>query len=286
MDVFEKLPGVHNPADNLVNVPFGSTDVRLLTALHIDDLEYMRLIPGPASRGWMDATPEHFANRCLPLLIANQSGWFILSPITVRATWRGGNAKQSLEIEYLDGEEPFPARSHFGSGILTWNLPYIFRTPPGFNLLARGPANMPKDGISALEGVIETDWATSTFTMNWKLTRTNYPVTFLRGEPICMIVPQRRGELEQFDPIVRPLSSEPDIETSYKAWSESRETFLTEVVKKGSEANRQQWQKDYFQGVDDNGTRFSGHQTKLKLKPFDDQLQPERSASDQPVVNQ
>src|SRR3712207_8402233 len=34
-----------------------------------------------------------------------------------------------------------PARSHFGSGILTWNLPFLFRTPPGYNLHVRGPAN-------------------------------------------------------------------------------------------------------------------------------------------------
>jgi Family of unknown function (DUF6065) len=43
----------------------------------------------------------------------------------------------------------------------------VFRTPPGCNLYVRGPANSPKDGIAALEGIIETDWSEATFTMNW-----------------------------------------------------------------------------------------------------------------------
>ena len=36
--------------------------------------------------------------------------------------------------------------------------------------MVRGPTNSPKDGIAALDGIIETDWAHSTFTMNWRFT--------------------------------------------------------------------------------------------------------------------
>ena len=61
--------------------------------------------------------------------------------------------------------------SHFGCGIITFKIPYLFRAPQGYNLLARGPANLFKDGISPLEGLIEVDWAVSPFTMNWKVTR-------------------------------------------------------------------------------------------------------------------
>ena len=59
---------------------------------------------------------------------------------------------------------------------------------------------MIKDGIQALEGVIETDWATSTFTMNWKLTRQCEWVSFKKGEPFCMLVPVPRGLSEQLAP--------------------------------------------------------------------------------------
>lgn len=34
----------------------------------------MRLIPAPASRAWMNETTDSFANRCLPLKVANQAG--------------------------------------------------------------------------------------------------------------------------------------------------------------------------------------------------------------------
>ena len=57
-----------------------------------------------------------------------------------------------------DAGQLLPA-SHFGDGILTWHLPILFRTPPGYNLLVRGPANYPKDAVSPLEGIVETDWA-------------------------------------------------------------------------------------------------------------------------------
>ena len=83
--------------------------------------------------------------------------------------------------------------SHFGCGIITWTLPYLFQTPPGWSLLARGPANWPFDGVSPLEGIVETDQAASTFTMNWKITRPDFTVRFDRGDPICMIVRAAAG---------------------------------------------------------------------------------------------
>jgi hypothetical protein len=123
----------------------------------------------------MQATNERFANRCLPLLIANQAGWFLLNSHPIRVTWDGGNELSNLQVEYLKGFPPYPAVSHFGHGIVTWTIPYLFRTPPGYNLLVRGPSNWPKDGAHALEGIVETDWSVATFTMNWMLTRPNQP---------------------------------------------------------------------------------------------------------------
>ena len=79
--------------------------------------------------------------------------------------------------------------STFGSGILTFTIGYLFRTAPGYNLHVRGPANSPKDGIVALEGVVESDWTEAAFTMNWKVTRPNHPVVFEENEPIAMISP-------------------------------------------------------------------------------------------------
>jgi hypothetical protein len=138
-------------------------------------------------RAWMDATPNRFANRCLPLLMANPAGWVLLNRGRVTATWHGGSHSGDCTID-VDGC-PEPPLSHFGSGVVTWRIPFLFRTPPGWNLLMRGPANLPKDGASSLEGLIEADWAVQPAFHSWKLTRVDHQVTWEDGEPICMVVP-------------------------------------------------------------------------------------------------
>ena len=149
----------------------------------------MPLIKAPASRDWMEATAVRFAYRCLPMVIANQHGWFLLNKHKISVIWSGGPDPAALKIDFLDGEEPRNAVSIFGGGILTFTVGYLFRTPPGWNLYVRGPANSPKDGIAALEGIVESDWTEGTFTMNWKITRPNHPIVFEAREPIAMISP-------------------------------------------------------------------------------------------------
>lgn len=228
----------------------------------------MRIVVAPADRDWMDATPYRFANRCLPLRIAAQAGWFVLNSHALRVTWNGGNDISDVEIESLDGEEVDFASSHFGSGILTWKLPFLFRTSPGYNLQVRGPANWPKDGAYALEGIVETDWLESTFTMNWKLTRADVPVVFEAEEPICMIVPRRRGELEAFKPEICDIGEEPELAEAYRRWAESRRKFNQDLEVPDSDAARRGWQKDYVRGMTLGGVRAQEHQTKLRLGDF------------------
>ena len=243
-------------------------DEPLLIAYRTDWWTPMQLVRAPASRSWMETTGERFANRCLPLLMANQAGWFILNSHSMCVTWDGGDDISSLHIEYLHGSEPYPAVSHFGYGILTWNIPYLFRTPPGINLLVRGPANLPKDGVYPLEGLVETDWSMATFTMNWKLTCAGEPVLFGLDEPICMMVPQQRGALEAYRPEIRELESAPEVYDGYLSWSENRRKFLADLKAPDSEAAAMAWQKDYFQGIAPDGTRVTEHQTRLKLRDF------------------
>jgi hypothetical protein len=155
--------------------------------------------------------------------------------------------------------------------VLTWNVPYLFRTSPGYNLHVRGPSNWPKDGASPLEAIVETDWSPATFTMNWKLTRPGLPVVFEADEPICLIAPQRRGELEAFRPRLRHLVRAPAVAASYTRWSTRRAAFLNELKQGGSEAQRRGWQREYLLGVLPDGSHAPGHQTKLNLRPFEDE---------------
>jgi hypothetical protein len=162
-------------------------------------------------------------NRCLPMLIANQSGWELRNPCGFTATWIGeGGVDVMIALDKRDAGQLLPA-SHFGNGILTWHLPILFRTPPGYNLLVRGPANYPKDAVSPLEGIVETDWASASFSMNWKFTRKLMPVRFEVGEPICMVVPQRRADLEEFAPELRRIESDEDLQRKYGSFLRSRD---------------------------------------------------------------
>ena len=159
----------------------------------------MELEAAPINRDWMDRAHQRFPYRCLPLTIANQAGWILRSPVGFAAYWYGGANKEDVEIRFDNQADP-RISSHFGVGTFTFTIPYLFRTPPGINLWAKGPANWVKDGVQALEGIVETDWLSSTFTMNWKMTRVCEWVRFERGEPFCMIVPVPRGLAESLLP--------------------------------------------------------------------------------------
>jgi Family of unknown function (DUF6065) len=225
--------------------------------------------PSPRWRSWADGTRERFANRCLPMLMANQAGWVICTPAPVEVLWRGGEDLDQLSVSWDSTEGArSPASSHFGHGILTWSIPFLFRTPPNYNLLVRGPPNSPKDGIAPLEGLVEADWAESPFTMNWKVTRPHTPIRFEQGEPICMVVPQRRGELEAFVPAVVDLRDEPETRRRYRAWSQSRREFLTQL---NSGPVTETWQKHYFRGRSPSGLQASEHQASLRLAHFTEQ---------------
>ena len=230
----------------------------------------MKLVPGSPRRAWMDATPQRFANRCLPLIIANQNGWMLLSPCRVEAIWNGGGLTSDISISFPPGENRKFALSHFGGGILTFALEYIFRTPSGFNLHVRGPANLPKDGISPLEGIIETDWSEATFTMNWKITRPNHPIVFEKDEPLAMLSPVARGEVERFDPEIRFLDENPQLAEGYRVWSASRQNFNQDLKVADSDAQKAGWQRHYVRGETVTQTKAAEHQTSVSLAEFVD----------------
>jgi hypothetical protein len=78
-----------------------------LIAYRLSHWPPMRLVVAPADRDWMDATHYRFANRCLPLRIAAQAGWFILNSHALRVIWNGGNDTSDIELP--------------GGGLMAWS---------------------------------------------------------------------------------------------------------------------------------------------------------------------
>ena len=229
-------------------------------------------------RLWMDALPERFAYRCLPLGIANQLGWDLLIPATFTATWNGGPERWDVQIRWPEKDWSGLVRSHFGHGIVTFSTGYLFRTPPGIGLLACGPPNWPLDGAYPLAGVVETDWAASPFTMNVQLTRVGQPVVFEAGIPFCRVMPIDSRLCEQLDPELRLISDDRELEGRYLEWQASRKQFIEESRIQFSPAYEHRWQKEYFQGREVTGDSAVDHQTRLAHREFTDLRPPEARA--------
>ena len=251
-----------------VSEPADNSSVLEIIAYSFSQSTSMPIVPAAQSREWMDQTRIRYSYRCLPMVIANQAGWFLLNDYPFEVYWSGEEQTSALQIIYSGDAPEFRAFSMFGYGILTFTIPYLFRTPKGYNLLARGPANWPKDGIFALEGIIETDWAVASFTMNWKMTSPGKVVKFEKGDPVCMIVPQKRGELEAWHPRSAPISSEPELEQAHRTWAESRAQFSQMMRSEGVASASESWQKHYYKGTSPSGHSGAEHQTKLVLREF------------------
>jgi hypothetical protein len=233
--------------------------------------------PAPATRAWMDDTPESFAYRCLPLNIANSHGWEILTPCAFDAIWNGGAGTDAIAIRAEPGSklENVPV-SLFGQGVITFHIQGIFRTPEGWNMWIGGSPNRAKDGIAPLTGVVETDWSPFTFTMNWRFTRPGQWIRFDAMEPFCFLFPVRRAALESFVPKFEPLGADPATMKRFQDWSRARDEFHQRMITNPPAAPADRWQKHYYRGADASGeSLIEDHLTKLRLRRFDTGATPE-----------
>jgi hypothetical protein len=244
--------------------------------------QYPKIVPASADRDWMNISTGGWANRCLPLRIANQAGWYILNEDDFEVEWDGTDGMNSLKFHFFRDQSGFAPFNMVGYGIVSWVPPFLFRTPPGTNLWVRGPANLPKDGATPLEGIVETDWLPYSFTINWKITRPGTKLRFTYGEPICFMTPSRRFDVERLEPVIRNLESEPEIAQQYRLWHERRRRARDIQGADGSQGHLAvSDQGHYIRGETVDGERFQEHQTKLNLKPIREMDAPEPVDLDQ-----
>ncbi|HRD29188.1 MAG TPA: DUF6065 family protein [Caulobacter sp.] len=227
------------------------------------------IVPGRPQRAWMDAFAERHPYRCLPLSMANTSGWEILCPVGFSMEWNGGAHQDCITFAPDHGHPDFHdfAKSHFSRGIVTFHPGYLFRTPPGWSMWAGGPPNHVKDGIQPLAGLVETDWLPFPFTMNWIFTRPGR-VRFEKGEPFCFITMLQDKALAQVQPVTRSLASNDDLRAQYDAWYRQREEFNRRLMKQEPDAVRDAWQRYYFKGElpEQTGPAPKDHVNKRRLK--------------------
>lgn len=178
--------------------------------------------PCRPQRGWMDRTPGRYAYRCIPLTAANTMGWEILNPVDVTLRWSGIEDGDRLSVEAAR-RDPFAPKAHFGSGTVTWYLPFLFRTPPDLGLMVTGPANHDKQHAVPLDAFVRTDWIPFPFTMNWRITTPGEDVAFAAGEPICRILPYPLELLNRTTVELHDVTEDPAFMARVRQWERQRQ---------------------------------------------------------------
>ncbi|MBC7841972.1 MAG: hypothetical protein H7099_06660 [Gemmatimonadaceae bacterium] len=229
-----------------------------------------RIRAASSRRAWMDATPESFAYRCLPLNIANAHGWEILSPCAFEARWNGGSLPSDVEIRVIGVHQSHEVPvALFGQGTVTFHVAGILRTSPGWSLWVSGSPNVAKDGIAPLSGLVETDWSPYTFTMNWRFTRAHHWIRFDENEPFCFVFPVERNVVAAVEPTFAPIDDAPELKEQFDTWSKSRDAFHHEMARNPPTSPSDKWQKLYYRGVDAHGKPGTAdHISKLRPHPF------------------
>jgi hypothetical protein len=180
-------------------------------------VRFFRLIadapmPVRADRSVGGTVPTRAFRYCEPLRTASAFGWYVFPPIDfslyfdgVDTSWSldGGDTWQNLDsIQYpgfsdlfnehcpavaRDCAPPFLAVGAEPGIIAVWSG-LIARTAPGWSLLVRPPANLPRSNrYDSYEGIIETDRWTGPLFTNIRLTKTDVPIEFKRETPYLQV---------------------------------------------------------------------------------------------------
>lgn len=196
---------------------------------------------------------------CLPLTIGNMYGFIVKAERDVTIYWNGDESIQGLTVQQKHEERRCQTfDGHFGSGILTVQNNWHYRTPPGVNLMTITPPNFPQHGLMHMTGVIETDNLSRDFTFNLKVTKPNIYVTIKAGDPIGAFIPIPRYFADRFTiKYADELFTPEEIDLEYKAGAELARQRQQEDILKPHAAGRK-----YFKGTDAWDNPFPDHQKK------------------------
>src|SRR5262249_6051394 len=144
---------------------------------------------------------------CLPITFANQHGFIVRSLYDVIARWNGGIEVADLSVHCIGSESAKELQlisSHFGSGILTIQNRWTYRTPKGVNFFVTQPPNLPIENVMHMAGIVESDQLRRDFTFNLKITTRDRDVFIPRGTPIGCILPYPRGFIDGYSIAIHP----------------------------------------------------------------------------------
>jgi hypothetical protein len=219
-----------------------------------DYLDIVEPLKGHKTREWVNNHVLH----CLPVVIGNQYGFAIRSDADFTAEWNGGDAPSDVTLSVHNHSRQIIS-SHFGSGLITVQNRFTFRTPPGINLMVLDPPNYFIPNLINMFAVVETDNLRRDFTFNLKITKPNVTVNVKKGDFLSAIIPIPRYFVDNF---------EIDLAENYFS-EEVLEEERFEMQNAGKERSGPDRQKPhgvgkrYWRGEDTQGNKFSDHQRKI-----------------------
>jgi hypothetical protein len=234
---------------DVVDVP---DDTILLIPDHPCFTNPPHFIKAGKNREWFTSYFYH----CLPLVFGNQHGFLMLSTYDFVCRWNGSNGIDGVSIhplERIDDPNYIVLESHFGSGILTVQSRYVFRTPKGVNMMVKEPPNYFIHGMTWMNAVVETDNLRRDFTFNIKITRPHVDIYVPRGTPLGCLVPYPRYFLDRYrmdelrDPSVL----------------QGEQTTIQYFAKERSDFDQGNPRYRYMEGMDIYNTEFEHHQKSL-----------------------
>jgi len=182
------------------------------------------LDPCRASKSANGTVPTNGFRYCEPVRIASSFGWYVFLPLAFRLLWKGDEILCSLD----DGEVWFPLTDaiqypHF-SGVFDksaceeavgYSPPFLSRTNDrdvvqiwtgmfartrsNCSVLVRGPANLVREDIEVLEGVVHTDWWFGPLFANVRIHRKDDQIIFRVDQPFLQLQPVDRQMLKELD---------------------------------------------------------------------------------------
>jgi hypothetical protein len=171
-------------------------------------------LPQRADRSAAGSLPTRAFRYCEPATSASGYGYYIFPPISfslqwdgrdVMWTWEGAGTWLPLKSAQFPGfrdlfdqvapdeireySPPFLGALQEPGLIQCWTG-IVARTAPGWSLMVRPPANIPRSGSYELyEGIIETDRWFGPLITNMRLAKTDVPIDFRADFPLLQVQP-------------------------------------------------------------------------------------------------
>lgn len=226
-----------------------------LIPFNIDEIgTFLKPLKNEKKRDWFD---KHFY-KCLPISIGNLQGFVFSLPFKFDVFWNGKQRPEDLFFKFYDDEKKFNNKSHigivshFGHGIITIDVPVLFKTPPNVSLMTIAPPNFLTPGMNPLTSVIETDNLRFTFTLNIKMNIENTWIHVKKDSPLIGIIPVPRNFCDSFDIVYgKDIFDSKEIEQERLIAKEHKEKRKN--LKNNSSYP---WDRTYFNGTDIRGNVF------------------------------